>query len=156
MGLKGVSNDEVNKRLSAIIDLFRCLNGRDTFLKQSCKELATRLLNKTSISAEHEELFIQKLKVECGANQVNSMTQMFKDMQLSKDMQQEFGQHVQASHRVLGLEFSCEVLTSGTWPLMEKPTCELPRPMKSCVERFEQWFKSKNTNRQLTWMNLHG
>lgn len=85
-GLKGISNDDVNRRLSAIIDLFRCLNGRDAFLKQAMKELSTRLLNKTSISSEHEELFIQKLKVECGANQVNSMTQMFKDMQLSKDM----------------------------------------------------------------------
>ena len=90
IGLKGIGNDEVNKRLSAIIDLFRCLNGRDAFLKQAVKELSSRLLNKSSISSEHEELFIQKLKIECGANQVNNMTQMFKDMQLSKDMQQEF------------------------------------------------------------------
>lgn len=57
-GLKGISNDDVNRRLSAIIDLFRCLNGRDAFLKQAMKELSTRLLNKTSISSEHEELFI--------------------------------------------------------------------------------------------------
>jgi hypothetical protein len=33
---------------------------------------------------------LQKLKVECGINHVNKMTQMFKDMQLSKDMQVEF------------------------------------------------------------------
>ena len=58
VGLKGLNNDDVNKRLTAIIDLFRCLNGRDAFLKQAMKELATRLLNKTSISSEYEELFI--------------------------------------------------------------------------------------------------
>ena len=154
-GLKGISNDDVNRRLSAIIDLFRCLNGRDAFLKQAMKELSTRLLNKTSISSEHEELFIQKLKVECGANQVNSMTQMFKDMQLSKDMQGEFSNHLGARNP-LTLDFSVEVLTSGTWPPMDKPACEIPPQMKSCVNRFEQWFKSKNQNRQLTWMNAHG
>lgn len=154
-GLKGISNDDVNRRLSAIIDLFRCLNGRDAFLKQAMKELSTRLLNKTSISSEHEELFIQKLKVECGANQVNSMTQMFKDMQLSKDMQGEFSTHL-GVRNPLTLDFSVEVLTSGTWPPMDKPACEIPPQMKSCVNRFEQWFKSKNQNRQLTWMYAHG
>ena len=39
---------------------------------------------------------------------------------------------------------------------MDKPACEIPPQMKSCVNRFEQWFKSKNQNRQLTWMNAHG
>lgn len=80
ISLKGVSEVEVNKRLDSIINLFCCLHGRDSFLKQYAKELASRLLNKTSISWDYEELFIQKLKVECGANQVNKMTQMFKDI----------------------------------------------------------------------------
>lgn len=33
---------------------------------------------------------IKKLSVECGINSVNKMTQMFKDMQLSKDMQADY------------------------------------------------------------------
>jgi hypothetical protein len=33
---------------------------------------------------------IKKLSVECGINQVNKMTQMFKDIQLSKEMQAEY------------------------------------------------------------------
>ena len=32
-GLRGVSDFEMNKRLDAIINLFCCLHGRDTFLK---------------------------------------------------------------------------------------------------------------------------
>ena len=67
-GLKGISDVEVSQRLDAIINLFCCLHGRDTFLKQFSKELGARLLNKTSISWDYEEQFIQKLKVECGAN----------------------------------------------------------------------------------------
>jgi len=106
----------MNKRLDAIINLFCCLHGRDTFLKQYSKELGTRLLNKTSISWEYEENFIQKLKVECGANQVNKMTQMFKDINNSREMQTEFVTHLGGSNSVQGVEFTCEVLTNGTWP----------------------------------------
>jgi len=32
-GLKGISDVDVEKRLDAIINLFCCLHGRDTFLK---------------------------------------------------------------------------------------------------------------------------
>ena len=84
------------------------------------------------------------------------MTQMFKDMELSKDMQTEFSQMVQSSNRGLSLDFSVEVLTSGTWPSMDKPPCVLPNPMKDCITRFDQWFKQKNANRQLSWMNACG
>ena len=57
-GLKGLSDFEVNKRLDSTINLFLCIHARDTFLKQYSKELATRLLNKSCISWEYEELFI--------------------------------------------------------------------------------------------------
>ena len=58
LGLKGLSDDDVERRLDAIINLFCCLHGRDTFLKAYQKELGTRLLNKTSISWDYEEKFI--------------------------------------------------------------------------------------------------
>ena len=57
-GLKGVTDFEVEKRLGAIINLFCCLHGRDSFIKAYEKELAQRLLNKSSISQESEELMI--------------------------------------------------------------------------------------------------
>lgn len=50
------------------------------FMKAYEKEFATRLLNKTSLSNEHEESFLNKLKVECGATAVSKMVQMIKDI----------------------------------------------------------------------------
>ena len=50
VGLKGLTEDEVNNRLDAMIGLFRCLHGRDVFMKSYEKELAGRLINKTSLS----------------------------------------------------------------------------------------------------------
>ena len=73
-GLKGVSDEETEERLDAIIRLFCCLHGRDTYLKAYEKHLASRLLNKQVLSTESEEVMLQKLKVECGLNQVNKMT----------------------------------------------------------------------------------
>ena len=134
----------MNKRLDAIINLFCCLHGRDTFLKQFSKELGARLLNKTSISWEYEELFLQKLKVECGANQVNKMTQMFKDITLSREMQNEFNTHLGGSNSIQGVEFVGEILTNGTWPQMEQPGCNIPPQLSVCAERFDRWFKQKN------------
>ena len=89
-GLKGVANEETEKRLDAIVRLFCCLHGRDVFIKNYEKFLSMRLLNKTSISREAEEIILNKLKVECGLNTVNKMSQMFTDIQLSKDLQIEF------------------------------------------------------------------
>lgn len=79
-GLKGVSNEETEARLDAIVRLFCCLHGRDVFIKQYTKFLSNRLLNKTSISREAEESMLNKLKVECGLNTVNKMSQMFTDI----------------------------------------------------------------------------
>ena len=66
-GFKGISDVEVENKLKAIIQLFQCLHARDVFMKQYERDYASRLLNKTSLSQEHEELFLNKLKVECGA-----------------------------------------------------------------------------------------
>lgn len=89
-GLKGCTNEEVDNRLSAIVRLFCCLHGRDVFIKYYTEYLSRRLLNKTSVSKEAEEMMLQKFKVECGLNVVNKMSTMFKDMDLSKDLQTDF------------------------------------------------------------------
>lgn len=73
-GLKGKSNEETESILDAIVRLFCCLHGRDVFIKVYSKKLSYRLLNKTSISREAEEIMLNKLKVECGLNTVNKMS----------------------------------------------------------------------------------
>ena len=103
-GLKGVSTEDQNDRLDAIIRLFCCLHGRDTYLKAYSKYLAVRLLNKTTLSMEGEEQMIQKLKVECGLNQVNKMVQMIKDLTLSKDVLDGFKKQ-RSSEAIDGVAF---------------------------------------------------
>lgn len=65
-GLKGLTEQQTEERLDAIIRLFCCLHGRDLFIKAYTKFLAGRLLNKTSLSLDSEKQMLQKLKGECG------------------------------------------------------------------------------------------
>ena len=124
-------------------------------MKAYVKYLATRLLNKTMLSMEAEELMIQKLKIECGLNQVNKMTQMFKDIQLSKDLQTDF-RKTKGGASIKGVEFGVEILTNGNWPVDVRPTCTIPAPLKACITDFEMFYKNKHQNRNLSWLYHNG
>ncbi len=68
---------------------------------------------------------LSKLKLELGINSVYKMTQMFKDIQLSKEMLVEFTAN--PNNLIKGFELqSVQVLTSGNWPIDEIPTCNIP------------------------------
>jgi len=126
-GLKGVNETETGARLDAIIRLFCCLHGRDIFIKSYTQHLSSRLLNKTSLSKEAEELMLQKLKVECGHNTVNKLASMFNDIALSKDLNSDFKKTSQArSIQESGVEFNAEILTNGHWPEQPQAACTLP------------------------------
>jgi hypothetical protein len=57
-GLKQLSDIQIDSRLSAIVRLFCCLHGRDTFIHSYTNFLSLRLLNKSSVSDQAEELMI--------------------------------------------------------------------------------------------------
>lgn len=101
------------------------MHGRDIFIKAYTKYLASRLLNKTFLSTDAEEQMLQKLKVECGHNTVNKISQMFTDISLSKEMMTEFKTKVPGGN-VAGVEFTTEVLTNGHWPEQNTAACVLP------------------------------
>ena len=82
-----MADSEIESRLDSIIDIFRCLHERDQFLQTYQKELSNRLLNKTSVSMESEELMLAKLKMEVGIVATNKLEQMFLDLRQSKELQ---------------------------------------------------------------------
>ena len=115
--LKGKSEEQTDARLDAIIRLFCCLHGRDIFIKSYTIFFASRLLNKTSISKDAELLMLQKLKIECGHNTVHKLSSMLNDMNISKDLNEEFKKTALAKQiEESGIIFNAEILTSGHWP----------------------------------------
>jgi hypothetical protein len=101
---------EVDKSMTGIVRIFCCLHDRDILIKELENYLHYRLLNKTIASKEAEEQLIGKIMGEQGFTSVQKMKNMFKDIDLSKDMQPEFTSN--KNNLVEGLELSSiQVLT---------------------------------------------
>ena len=113
--IKSMSENEIDEILRAIIDLFRCLNERDVFIKAYEKRQASRLLNCTSLNSNAEQSMISKLKIECGFNAIQKLSRMFSDIELSKETMKEFKRKNKTTS-IKGIETSVNVLTSGYWP----------------------------------------
>ena len=104
------------------------------------------------ISQEAEELMLSKLKMELGINAVYKMTQMFKDIQLSRDMHTDFVSNV--SNKEQGIEMqSVFILTNGNWPIEEKAPCNIPKQLFNLTVEFESYDTLKFNNRKLIWLN---
>ena len=83
------------------------------------------------------------------------MTQMFKDIQLSKEMLVEFSAN--PNNLIKGFELqSVQVLTSGNWPIDEIPTCNIPSAYLNLTLKFERFYSNKFVNRKLMWLNQYG
>jgi len=100
-------------------------------------------------------MMLGKLKVECGHNTVNKISQMFTDISLSKELMQVYKQKY-PNGAVPGIDFTNEVLTNGHWPEQSTGACTLPPEMKACCQKFEDFYKNKHSNRNLTWLFHHG
>jgi cullin 3 len=79
-GYKGVSEENVEQNQKDILKIFCCFYGRDLFIKHYTKLLSTRLMNRTSVNDNAEQVMIKFLQVECGHNFVSKMKTMFTDM----------------------------------------------------------------------------
>ncbi len=116
-GLKGKSDEEINLIADQLIKLFCCLHSRDTFIGSYQKFFANRLLDKTFENKEAEILFLQKLKIQCGHNIVFKLESMFKDINISKDDNDEFKKSIfSQSIEESGITFNVDTLTNGHWP----------------------------------------
>ena len=134
VGLKGVTELDVDRRLSSIIDIFRCLHSRDSFMQTFTRELSNRLLNKTSVSQEAEEFMIAKLKIEVGIDATTKIEQMFRDMRHSEELQAKFFETLGSkSKEIEGVEFNIKILARAKWPKMDLIELQsIPRQLLQC------------------------
>merc|ERR1711997_421266 len=93
-GNKEASEEELEKLLDKIMVIFRFIHGKDVFEAFYKKDLAKRLLVGKSASVDSEKSMLSKLKAECGAGFTSKLAGMFRDMELSRDINSAFKQHV--------------------------------------------------------------
>ena len=159
-------------KLETVTKLLCYISSLDIFIKTYTKYLSARLLNAHSaLQLNVEEDMLQKIKVQCGFNQVNRIAQMFKDLKLSKALNDEYQEYMRST-RINQLcdktfasssstestveSFQVQVLTAGFWPIDDKPTLRIPCSMQLCITNFTKAYRVKYKDRNLKWLFQYG
>ncbi|CRL00700.1 CLUMA_CG013957, isoform A [Clunio marinus] len=151
-GCKGMSEQEIETILDKTMVLFRYLLEKDVFERYYKAHLAKRLLLNKSVSDDSEKNMISKLKTECGCQFTSKLEGMFKDMQVSNTIMDEFKTHVNNQNMSLsGVDLSVRILTTGFWPTHSStPNCTIPLSPRQAFETFKRFYLAKHSGRQLT------
>ncbi|XP_055803011.1 cullin-4-like [Solanum dulcamara] len=156
-GNKGTTEEELEGILDKVLVLFRFIQGKDVFEAFYKKDLAKRLLLGKSASIDAEKSMISKLKTECGSQFTNKLEGMFKDIELSKEINESFKQSSQARKKLpTGIEMSVHVLTTGYWPTYPPMDVRLPHELNIYQDIFKEFYLSKYSGRRLMWQNSLG
>lgn len=153
-GNKEATEEELERLLDKIMVLFRFIHGKDVFEAFYKKDLAKRLLVGKSASVDAEKSMLSKLKQECGGGFTCKLEGMFKDMELSKDINITYKQSggVECS----GLELSVYILTMGFWPTYPLVEVRLPNELTKHQDHFAKFYLAKHSGRKLHWQPTLG
>ncbi|XP_073957721.1 cullin-4A-like [Choristoneura fumiferana] len=155
-GNKEATEEELERLLDKIMVLFRFIHGKDVFEAFYKKDLAKRLLVGKSASVDAEKSMLSKLKQECGGGFTCKLEGMFKDMELSKDINITYKQHLAGTQDNSGIELSVYILTMGFWPTYGAAEARLPAALTRQQDHFTKFYLGKHSGRKLTWQPTLG
>merc|ERR1719509_591084 len=113
--------------------------------------LAKRLVQHMSASDDAEASMISKLKQACGFEYTSKLQRMFQDVGVSKDLNENFKKHM-VNSEPLDIDFSIQVLSSGSWPFQQSCVFSLPSELERCVHRFTAFYGGQHSGRKLNWL----
>ncbi|KAF4123141.1 cullin 4, partial [Geosmithia morbida] len=144
---------ELNRQLDQALELFRFIEGKDTFEAFYKKHLARRLLLSRSASQDAERSMLAKLRGECGANFTHNLEQMFKDQELTRDEMEAYEEWCRGGgpDRKPLVDLHVMVLSAAAWPSYPDVQLSLPDEVATETERFDAFYKNKHTGRILSW-----
>ncbi|NXK55818.1 CUL1 protein, partial [Chauna torquata] len=132
---KNPEEAELEDTLNQVMVVFKYIEDKDVFQKFYAKMLAKRLVHQNSASDDAEASMISKLKQACGFEYTSKLQRMFQDIGVSKDLNEQFKKHLTNSEP-LDLDFSIQVLSSGSWPFQQSCTFALPSEVIRCYTLF--------------------
>lgn len=144
---------ETELYLNQAMLVFNYIDDKDTFFEFYTKQLGLRLLQQSTTGELAESSMASKLKLACSSDYSWRLQRMFKDLSVSKEVSEEFRQHVERTGGPLRLEFAVRVLTSAAWPLEQRCALHLPRELERSVERFTTFYRGRHCDRKLQWLH---
>ena len=149
---KNPEEAELEDTLNQCMIVFKYIEDKDVFQKFYSKMLAKRLVQHMSASDDAEASMISKLKQACGFEYTSKLQRMFQDIGVSKDLNEKFKRHLGNSGDPLDIDFSIQVLSSGSWPFQQSCVFSLPAELERCVNRFTAFYGGQHSGRKLNWL----
>ncbi|XP_044742186.1 cullin-2 [Chrysoperla carnea] len=152
---KGISDAEIEEKLTDCIIVFKYLDDKDIFQKFYSRMLAKRLIHQQSYSMDAEEMMINRLKQACGYEFTNKLHRMYTDIFLSTDLNNKFNNYLKEKNHSLNINFQIYVLQTGAWPLGQnlQNNFAVPQELEKSVQYFEQFYHAHFSGRKLTWLH---
>lgn len=148
-----IEEADLERTLTQIMTVFKYIEDKDVFQKFYSRMLARRLVHSNSSSDDAETSMISKLKEACGFEYTNKLQRMFQDMQISKDLNKEFRDHLEGVEYTKPVDSTFSILGTGFWPLTPPSTdFNPPAEISAEIERFIRFYKHKHDGRKLTWL----
>jgi len=148
---KNPEEAELEDTLNQVMVVFKYIEDKDVFQKFYSKMLAKRLVQHMSASDDAEASMISKLKQACGFEYTSKLQRMFQDVGVSKDLNENFKKHM-VNSEPLDIDFSIQVLSSGSWPFQQSCVFSLPSELERCVHRFTAFYGGQHSGRKLNWL----
>ncbi|XP_075224778.1 cullin 1 [Lycorma delicatula] len=149
---KNPEEAELEDTLNQVMVVFKYIEDKDVFQKFYSKMLAKRLVQHMSASDDAEASMISKLKQACGFEYTSKLQRMFQDIGVSKDLNEQFRKHLVNSNEPLDIDFSIQVLSSGSWPFQQSFNFSLPTELERSVHRFTRFYSGRHSGRKLNWL----
>merc|ERR1712038_1120323 len=149
---KNPEEAELEDTLNQVMVVFKYIEDKDVFQKFYSKMLAKRLVQHMSASDDAEASMISKLKQACGFEYTSKLQRMFQDIGVSKVLNENFKKHLANSGDPLDIDFSIQVLSSGSWPFQQSCVFSLPPELERCVNRFTAFYGGQHSGRKLNWL----
>ncbi|PVU85640.1 hypothetical protein BB560_006956 [Smittium megazygosporum] len=153
-GFKVETNDSnLNRHFDNIITVMRFIEDKDAFKDFYRRGLARRLISDLSSSFEAEQNMISKLKDACGYDFTNKLTLMFRDMDISQELNSYF---IESLESKCNMDFYFKILNTAAWPLAaSSENFNLPEDLSSLAKKYESFYTQRNQGRKLHWLYQH-
>ncbi|CAF0963826.1 unnamed protein product [Adineta ricciae] len=148
---KKYSSEEIESKIKDVLLLLKYVQNKDVFMRFYKGSLTRRLILDTSIDNELEESIVIQLRAP---EFILKLQQMFKDLKLNRDMNEEFRSVCPSSrnNNTMMDSFSFKILSAAAWPHPgDKIDVSLPAQIEDVLPEIEEFYKKKHSGRKLTW-----
>ncbi|RNA29773.1 cullin-5 [Brachionus plicatilis] len=155
---KKLTEEDIKEKLSNVVTLLKYVQNKDVFMKYHKAHLTRRLILEISNDQEMEEQTVMMLKdIGMPPEYINKLSQMFKDIKVSEDINDKFKQVARNNLHNINLAdiINIKILNAGAWSrTSDKIAVTLPPELEDYIPEVEKFYKNEHSGRKLTWHHL--